>query len=87
MLQFGERSQGRICAVNCWCIESAVELRDLGVWVYSSLKVVRQVDKVVMQVFGTFDFFGQSIERKSWAVILHLYKSFLSSHLEYCVQF
>lgn len=53
MLQFGERSQGRICAVNCWCIESAVELRDLGVWVYSSLKVVRPVDKVVMQVFGT----------------------------------
>lgn len=56
--------------MNDKALGSVVEQRDLGEQVHSSLKVVPQVDTVIKMVLGMLAFISQSIEYKSWEVIL-----------------
>lgn len=47
MLHFCKTNQGRTDTVNGRALGSAVEQRDKGTWVYSSVKVATQVDDKV----------------------------------------
>ena len=67
-------------------LRNAVEQRDLGITVHSSLKVESHVDRVVKKVC-VLAFINQSIEYRSREVMLKLYKALVRPILEYGVQF
>ncbi|XP_055495534.1 uncharacterized protein LOC129699607 [Leucoraja erinacea] len=87
MLHFGTSNKGRTYTVNSRPLGSVVEQWDLGVQAHGSLKVESQVDNEDKNAFGTLAFISQSIEYRSWEVMLQLYKTSVRLHLEYCVQF
>ena len=60
--------------VNGRELRNAVEQRDLGITVHSSLKVELHVDRVVKKAFSVLAFINHSIEYRSWDVMLKLYK-------------
>jgi len=73
--------------VNGRSLKSIDKQRDLGVQVCRSLKVSTQVEKVVKKAYGMHAFIGRGIEFKNWQVMLQLYRTLVSPHLEYGVQF
>ena len=87
VLHFGRNNPNRTYRVNGRALRNAVEQRDLGITVHSSLKVESHVDRVVKKAFGMLAFINQSIEYKSWEVMLKLYKALVRTNVEYCVQF
>ena len=87
VFHFGKSNKGRTFTVNSRALGNVVEQRDLGVWVYSSLKEASQVDRVVKKACGTLSFIGQNIEHSNCEVMLQLYKTLLKPHLEYCFKF
>eukprot|EP00061_Rhincodon_typus_P006561 g27323.t1 len=60
-------------------------------WLIQKIKVhgvhATQADRVVKKVYGMLAFIGQGIEYKSQDVMLQLYKTFVRTHLEYCINF
>ncbi|MBB6707133.1 reverse transcriptase family protein [Proteus mirabilis] len=87
VLHFGKANLSRTYTLNGKVLGSVAEQRDLGVQVHSSLKVESQVDRIVKKAFGMLSFIGQSIEYRSWEVMLRLYRTLVRPLLEYCVQF
>eukprot|EP00061_Rhincodon_typus_P004189 g21957.t1 len=87
VFHFVKTNKGITYTVNGRTLGSVVEQRDLEVQVHSSLKVASQVDRVVKKVFSMLAFIAQTIEYRSWNVILRLYRMFVSPLLEYCIQF
>ncbi|XP_062906374.1 uncharacterized protein LOC134347835 [Mobula hypostoma] len=87
VLHFGRTNQNRTYMVNGRALKNAVEQRDLEIMLHSSLKVESHVDRVVKKAFGMLAFINQSIEYRSWEVMLELYKALARPNLEYCVQF
>lgn len=49
-----------------------------------SLKVVTQVVRMVMKVFGRLAFIVQGPDYMSWDVMSQLYKMLVRLHLDYC---
>ena len=87
VLHFGKANLSRTYTLNGKVLGSVAEQRDLGVQGHSSLKVESQVDRIVKEAFGMLSFIGQSIEYRSWEVMLWLYRTLVRPLLEYCVQF
>ncbi|XP_055489927.1 uncharacterized protein LOC129696245 [Leucoraja erinacea] len=87
VLHLGRTNQNRTYMVNGRELKNAGEQRDLGITVHSSLKVESHVDRVVKKAFGVLAFINQSIEYRSWDVMLKLYKALVRPILEYGVQF
>ena len=87
VLHLGRTNQNRTYMVNGRELKNTVEQRDLGITVHSSLKVESHIDRVVKKAFGMLAFINQSIEYRSWDVMLKLYKALVRPNLEYGVQF
>lgn len=73
--------------MNGRALGNVVEQSDLGMQVHSLLKVISQAVGVVIKAFSTLAIISQSIEYRSWDVLLQLYKTLARPHLEYYIQF
>lgn len=49
---------------------SAMDQRDPGMGVHSSLKMVTHVDRVVWKAFGTLAFIAEDVEHRNWNSML-----------------
>uniref|UniRef100_A0A452H4G2 Uncharacterized protein n=1 Tax=Gopherus agassizii TaxID=38772 RepID=A0A452H4G2_9SAUR len=63
-----------------------IQERDLGVTVDSSLKTSTQCAAAVKKVNRRLGIMKKRIDNKIENIILHLYKSIVCPHLEYCMQ-
>jgi len=73
-------------SVNGRTLGSSEEQRDLGVFVHRFLKDAGQVNRVVKKTYGTLALISRGIDYKSREVMLELYKTLVTSQLEYHVQ-
>ena len=69
-MHFGKSNQGRTYALNGKALGSVEEQRNVGVEVYSLLKVASQIDRVVKKAFSTLAFISQGTEYRSWDIRL-----------------
>lgn len=61
--------------------------RVLGVQAHRSQEVESQVDSVVQEAFHMLALIAKGIRFKDWNIMMHLLRSLVRPHLEYCVQF
>eukprot|EP00061_Rhincodon_typus_P015573 g43326.t1 len=73
--------------MNNRVLGSIVKQRERGVQVHHSLKAASQVDRVNKQAFSTLAFIAQTIEYRSWNIMLRWYRTLVSHFWNTCVQF
>ena len=66
-------------------ISRATEEKDLGIWCTSEMKPSLQVQKAVAKAMQTLGMIKRSFKYLSKDLFLFLYRTYIRSHLEYCV--
>ena len=66
-------------------LESVNEEKDLGIYITDNLKPTKQCQQAYYKASRALGLIGRTISYKSKAVLLHLYKTLVRPHVEYCI--
>ena len=86
IMQFGCNNPMHTFLLGGLILETVSEEKDLGVMVRNDLKVFSQCIKVVKTANQVLGMIKRTITHKTKENLLHLYKSLVRPHLEYCLQ-
>jgi len=84
VVHFGKGNLGFTYSMEGQCLEDVDFEKDLGVLVSKDLKVPRQCQESYSKANRMLGLISRTIKYKNQKVLMNLYKSMVSPHLEYC---